>query len=65
MTPERAKEVIDTLLDDDALIDIATSASRKDVRLAAEMHLRRRYPSKVKIKSDGAAGAAREAGNYE
>lgn len=46
MTAERAKEVIETLLDDDALIDIATTASRKDVSLAAEMHLRKRYPSK-------------------
>ena len=43
MTPERAKELIATL-DDDSLIDIAKTASRKDIRMAAEIHLRKRYP---------------------
>lgn len=47
MTSDRAKELIDSM-DDETLIDIATTSSRKDIALAAEMHLRKRYPSHIK-----------------
>ena len=50
MTPERVQEVIDCLLSDDALIDITCTATRKDVRLAAEMQLRKRHPSRTRLK---------------
>lgn len=37
-------------LTDDMLIDIATTCSNRAVALGAEMTLRLRYPSRVKIK---------------
>ena len=48
-TPERNLELIERLTDDD-LIDFATTCSNRGVALAAEMHLRRRYPSTVRLK---------------
>ena len=43
-TQEQNQKLIDQASDDD-LIAIATTASSPSVRLAAEMHLRKRYPS--------------------
>ena len=50
MTHRRAEEIIRTLLTDDDLIDIATTCSNRGLALNAEMHLRKRYPSKRKLK---------------
>jgi hypothetical protein len=50
MTRERALEIIARLSDDD-LISIATTCSNRGVALAAETHLRKRHPSKVKLPS--------------
>lgn len=46
-TPERNRELIDRM-SDDQLIDFATTCSDRGVALAAEMHLRSRYPSRRK-----------------
>jgi hypothetical protein len=49
MTEERCSEIIESM-SDDLLIDIATTCSNRGVALSAEMHLRKRYPSKTAAK---------------
>jgi hypothetical protein len=49
-TLERVKEIISMLTDED-LIDFATTCSDAGVRLAAEMHLRKRYPYRARKES--------------
>ena len=40
------REIIDRMLGDDDLIDIATTCSNRGVSIAAEIQIRKRYPSK-------------------
>ena len=49
VTAKRAQEIIDSV-DDDFLIDLATTCSNRGVALQAEMQLRRRYPSRKAAK---------------
>lgn len=48
MTAQRALEIIARMSDDD-LIDMTTTCSDRGVALAAEMHLRKRYPASRKM----------------
>ncbi len=52
-TPERNWEIIETMLSDDDLIDIATTCSNRGMALAAEIHLRKRAAAPQSGEAEG------------